>query len=466
MAAASAGCSCRWPSSSRPRSRSSPMVRAGPGRGRAPAGHQLRAGLGRRRLPPACTRCSIRPPGSTRARRGSRPPTGTTRRPRRSRRSLPVSTSAAAGAKRSRSGCSVSTRLFGARCARRSRCRSAAAARAPPCTLASTAVPGPAPGERLRRRMTLPPRATLLASDGTPLAAGPGPHLADPRRGRADRRHARPDPGRPGGRRTPPQGYPPNAKVGLDGLERVFQSQLAGTPGGTLLAGQPRAGAAAPAPATPVDDDDRPGDRARGGRRDGRPATPGSRSMDPRTGAVLALAGIAFSALQPPGSTMKIITATGALHGRDRQAEHRFPVQTSATIDGYTLQNASGEACGGTLLNAFAVSCNSVFAPLGAELGGPAAGGDRRAVRLQPAALDPRRGREHDPVGEPSASDLGGRLLGDRPGHGAGHAARDGRRRRDDRDGRPAADPDPAGPPAPPLRPRRPAPRRRTRCSR
>src|SRR5205823_1606084 len=39
------------------------------------------------------------------------------------------------------------------------------------------------------------------------------------------------------------------------------------------------------------------------------------------------------------------------------------------TIEGYTLQNAGGEACGGTLLNAFAVSCNSVFAPLGAKLG-------------------------------------------------------------------------------------------------
>ncbi len=34
------------------------------------------------------------------------------------------------------------------------------------------------------------------------------------------------------------------------------------------------------------------------------------------------------------------------------------------------MHNASGEDCGGTLLNAFAVSCNSVFAPLGARVGG------------------------------------------------------------------------------------------------
>ena len=46
-----------------------------------------------------------------------------------------------------------------------------------------------------------------------------------------------------------------------------------------------------------------------------------------------------------------------------------FPIATEATLDGYRLSNAGGEACGGTLLNAFAVSCNSVFAPLGARLG-------------------------------------------------------------------------------------------------
>ncbi len=33
------------------------------------------------------------------------------------------------------------------------------------------------------------------------------------------------------------------------------------------------------------------------------------------------------------------------------------------------LNNANGEDCGGTLELAFAVSCNSVFAPLGVKLG-------------------------------------------------------------------------------------------------
>ena len=164
-------------------------------------------------------------------------------------------------------------------------------------------------------------------------------------------------------------------------------------------------------------------------------------------------AGVAFSALQPPGSTMKIITATGRARGRDRQARRRSSrSQTAATIDGFTLQNANGEACGGTFLNAFAVSCNSVFAPLGAKLGGAAPRRDRRAVRLQPAAVDP--GRRREPT-IPSAATIGDALAVGSSAIGQGMVqatrARDDRRRGDDRDGRPAADPDAAGPPAPPA---------------
>jgi cell division protein FtsI/penicillin-binding protein 2 len=66
---------------------------------------------------------------------------------------------------------------------------------------------------------------------------------------------------------------------------------------------------------------------------------------------------------------MKIITSTGALEAGIVKLTDVFPIQTSTTISGFTMQNANGEACGGTFLNAFAVSCNSVFAPLGAKLG-------------------------------------------------------------------------------------------------
>jgi peptidoglycan glycosyltransferase len=227
--------------------------------------------------------------------------------------------------------------------------------------------PGLAGGEHLSRRMSLPPRATLLAADGTPLAQGPdrtspisdvaaqiagvlGPIPANQVAAYAA------------------QGYPPNAQVGQDGLERAFQSQLAGTPGGVLLAGRRVLARKAPVPgnevkSTIVPSLEREAVAALGGRYGGIAA------MDPRTGAVLAAAGIGFSDAQPPGSTMKIITSTAALAAGIVKLGTVFPYSTQAVLDGYTLHNAGGEDCGGTLLNAFAVSCNSVFAPLGARLG-------------------------------------------------------------------------------------------------
>jgi cell division protein FtsI/penicillin-binding protein 2 len=228
--------------------------------------------------------------------------------------------------------------------------------------------PGLAGRERLTRHMSLAPRATLLAADGTPLAQGP------------DRTSPIPDvAGQIAGVLEPiptadaatyaAQGYPADAKIGEDGLERAFQTQLAGTPGGVLRAGHHVLARTAPTPGhdvttTIVPAIERAAIAALGGRFGGIAA------MNPRTGALLGLAGVAFSALQPPGSTMKIITTTGALEAGIAKLSTTFPIATSANLEGYILHNASGEACGGTLLNAFAVSCNSVFAPLGAKLGG------------------------------------------------------------------------------------------------
>jgi peptidoglycan glycosyltransferase len=227
--------------------------------------------------------------------------------------------------------------------------------------------PGLRPGERLTRHVALAPRASLLASDGTPLAEGP------------DRTSPIPDVAEqivgtlgpiPHSDAAPfaAAGYPTHAKVGLDGLESIFQARLAGTPGGTLLAGRRVLARAAPIGTRATTTTINPTiERATVSAMAGRYA--GMAVMDPRTGALSALAGIAFSSLQPPGSTMKIITATGALAAGIVKPTTTFPIQTSATIDGFTLQNAGGEACGGTLVNAFAVSCNSVFAPLGVKLG-------------------------------------------------------------------------------------------------
>jgi peptidoglycan glycosyltransferase len=227
--------------------------------------------------------------------------------------------------------------------------------------------PGLRPGEQLTRLVTLPPRGTLLASNGTPLAQGPDrtsqiPDVAEQIVGTLG-----PIPTTDKARLAA-AGYPPNAKVGLDGLENIFQSRLAGSPGGTLLAGSRVLARAAPVAARTVTTTIDPAvESATVSAMAGRYA--GMAVMNPRTGAVLALAGIADSSLQPPGSTMKIVTVTGALAAGIVKPTTTFPIETSATIDGFTLQNAGGEACGGTLVNAFAVSCNSVFAPLGVKLG-------------------------------------------------------------------------------------------------
>jgi cell division protein FtsI/penicillin-binding protein 2 len=115
--------------------------------------------------------------------------------------------------------------------------------------------------------------------------------------------------------------------------------------------------------------------------------------MQPATGQILAVAGIGLDSVQPPGSTFKMVTVTGVLEAGIANLRSTFPTATFATLDGVKLNNAGGEECGGTLERAFAVSCNSVFAPLGAKLG---------AGRL--VATAERFGFNHDP-GIPGAAE-------------------------------------------------------------
>ena len=91
--------------------------------------------------------------------------------------------------------------------------------------------------------------------------------------------------------------------------------------------------------------------------------------IKPGDGSVLALAGLAVSAPQPPGSSFKIITAAAALQHGVAKTTSSYPVRTAATLSGVKLRNAGDESCGGSLSNSFAHSCNSVFGPLGAKLG-------------------------------------------------------------------------------------------------
>ena len=227
--------------------------------------------------------------------------------------------------------------------------------------------PGLRAGERLQRETTLAARGAILARDGTPLAKGPdrlsdlGP-LAAEVAGRVG--PAPPEREAELSRRGVPEGAP----VGLNGLEREFDERLSGSPGGILRAGSrvvaradPRAGADVRSAIDP--DIQRAAVEALAGR------FGGIAVLRPASGEVLGLSGIAFSAPQPPGSTFKIVTLAGALEAKVVKATEKFPVQTETTLEGVKLQNAHGEACGGSLRQSFADSCNSVFAPMGAELG-------------------------------------------------------------------------------------------------
>ncbi len=303
--------------------------------------------------------------------------------------------------------------------ARSSRCRSPAAARARPsssrrrsCSRACS------PASASSGTVSLPPRARPARQRRHAARPGPRPHLADPGCRRADRRSRSARSPRRTRPRTPRSAIRRARRSASTGSSGSSRPGSPGRPAARCSAGKRVLARSTPGRRADVTTTINPTiERAAITAMAGRYA--GIAAMDPRTGGLLALAGVAFSALQPPGSTMKIITATGALEAGIVKLTDTFPIQDSANVDGFILQNANGEACGGTFLNAFAVSCNSVFAPLGVKLGASAAGRHRRALRLQPAALDSRRGREPDPVGRDDRRRHRRRLLGDRPGQGA-----------------------------------------------
>ena len=313
----------------------------------------------------------------------------------------------------------------------------------------SIAFPGLAPGETLGRRTTLPQRATLLARDGSVLAEGPpGPAVAAP--GSEQSRNSPLGEAAtavvgsvgsvPAARRATldAQGVPGDALVGLSRLERALDDRLRGTPGGELLAGSRvlavtasrQSGAVRTTISPPLQ---KAAVAALGGQLGGIVV------MQPTTGQILAVAGIGLDGLQPPGSTFKMVTLTGALAAHVADPQTVFPYATYAVLDGVRLNNANGEECGGTLEHAFAVSCNSVFTPLGVKLGSARLVQTAEAFGFNHGPGCARSSRKHASGSIPDQRRTGHRLDGDRPGRGRGHPAPDGDRGRDDRGRRPAA---------------------------
>ncbi len=239
--------------------------------------------------------------------------------------------------------------------------------------------PGLGRDDRLARHTRAPERAPILARDGTPLAEGPATARSSPLGTAAQA--AVGEVSTPSAQQSlelAAAGFPAGAPTGTSGLELAFNRRLAGQPGGELVS-VPAEGATAaapsrvlastkPAPGRPVHttidpDVQQAAASALGGQYGGVAV------LDAGDGSVLALAGIALSGPQPPGSTFKLITTTAALDAGLVKPTDQFPIQTSAVIEGREVANANNEACGGTFMEAFAESCNSVFVPLGPKIG-------------------------------------------------------------------------------------------------
>lgn len=281
------------------------------------------------------------------------------------------------------------------------------------------AFPGLAEGEVLTRRTRAPERGPIVAADGTALAEGP----VDSRSltlGQA----AAAVVGEVG--EAPPavereleaRGFPPGTPTGISGLELAYDDRLAGIPGGRLIAG---ASADAPPGQGRVLATTEP--------RDGRPVRTtidpvvqeaavnalgglygGIAVLDARRGAVRGLAGVAFTAPQPPGSTFKVITAVAALDEGVVEPEDEFPVETSNSEIGREISNSNESACGGTFRESFAKSCNTVFAPVGAEVGAEALveTAERFGFNSEPTLHDAEATAAIDPPASTLPTDISG----------------------------------------------------------
>jgi cell division protein FtsI/penicillin-binding protein 2 len=279
----------------------------------------------------------------------------------------------------------------------------------------SLVFPGLRRGEHLEAAIELAPRAPILAADGTPLAEGPAVARAHPlgsaaidvtgEVGTAEEADAS---------ELARHGFAPDTPVGVSGLERAFNARLAGKPGGSLLAvsetndssrvlakSQPRPGA--PVKTTIDPDLQATAVSALAGR------VGGIAVLDGRNGDVRALAGQAFSAPQPPGSTFKMVTTTAALQKGVVSLDDEFEITNGANVGGRFIENANGEYCGGTFRQAFAESCNADFAPLGPKIGNDelVATAERFGFNSPPALYAPRIVAEVEPAESTIPTEIG-----------------------------------------------------------
>jgi cell division protein FtsI/penicillin-binding protein 2 len=240
---------------------------------------------------------------------------------------------------------------------------------------ATMAWPGLRRGEHLVRKVLVPARRGIIFSrDMTALAEGPAVHRVYPQ-GAAFSRLT----GFVQGPQTSTAiaarakiGWPSTTPYGQGGLEQSLDPILAGVPtiqltatgdGATRVIAM-RAGRKPENVVTTLDPTLQADTVNLLGDREG-----GIVVLDPSTGGLLASAGLGMDTVQPPGSSFKTITGSAALTAGLVSLDTTYPYERFVEIDGWKLRNFHFELCGGTLVQAFANSCNSVYAPLADRVG-------------------------------------------------------------------------------------------------
>ncbi|CAA9234721.1 MAG: Cell division protein FtsI [Peptidoglycan synthetase] [uncultured Blastococcus sp.] len=184
--------------------------------------------------------------------------------------------------------------------------------------------------------------------------------------------------------------YAAGDQLGLSGLQRAFQEQLAGTPGFTVTvvstdegtADQGRQiGAVAPEPGTPVQTPLVPALQTAA---DAAVATlqPATHLVvvRPGTGEILAVssneaadAGNALNGQFPPGSSFKTISATALLSTGTLSPDTAVPCPGTTTVEGREFENQDQFDLGTVpFTEAFAQSCNTTFIQQALQLPDPA----------------------------------------------------------------------------------------------
>jgi hypothetical protein len=239
-----------------------------------------------------------------------------------------------------------------------------------------TVTPQLAPGDTLARTRTLGTRGVFVLADGTPLA-GRDAELDGNALGTT-------------GKFTAAQAVAAGPEFeagdvgGISGLERAYNAQLAGTPGGSLTVRSAGGTVVATLLSKPTANGKNVvlsynltvQDAAEAALATLPAAQTGSLvAIDTTTGKVLAVVnhpydgyGRAIRGQYPPGSTFKIITTTAAvMSGKTATTPLNCPATVS--VDGETYHNSESEAFGAIdLETAFAKSCNTAFINLEQEL--------------------------------------------------------------------------------------------------